>query len=207
LPTLDTNLSLIRSDNYTFGEKESTNDSVLLSIVSKIYRDVNMVTDATYTKSKSYVTDTQSDTTSIRASIDANFTRKLYGNFLFGLSWTSSDGTSTNTKEGATLITYRPGRFINITGSLRVSDIDSDTTTSEGILIDWLPVPALRLNLNYLHTYSELEPLTSDSLSWYGIWYITKFIDLQLTYVYTRNKQEKEDTSYNIGANLNCRFW
>ncbi|MFH1703721.1 MAG: hypothetical protein ABIB41_09910, partial [Nitrospirota bacterium] len=207
LPTLDTNLSLIRSDNYTFGEKDSTNDSVLLSIVSKLYKDVNMVTDATYTKSKSYITDTQTDTTAIRASIDTYFTRKLYGNFLLGLSWTSSEGTSIATREGTTLITYRPGRFINITGSFRISDIDGDITTSEGILMDWLPLPALRLNLNYLHTHSEVEPLTSDSLGWYGIWYITKFLDLQLTYVYTRTKQETDNTSYNIGANLNCRFW
>ena len=207
LPTLDTNLSLIRSDNYSFGEKETTNDSVLLSIVSKLYRDVNMVTDMAHTRSKSYVTDTRTNTTSIRGSVDAYLTPKLYGNLIYGLSWTSTEGTSISTKEGTTLITYRPGRFINITGTFRVSDTDGDTTTSEGILIDWLPLPALRLNLNYLHTHSALEPLTSDSLGWYGIWYITKFLDLQLTYVYTRTKQETDNTSYNIGANLNCRFW
>ncbi len=60
LPTLDTNLSFIRNDNYNFGEKETTNSSVLLSILSRLYRDVNMVTDIAYTRSKSYETETLS---------------------------------------------------------------------------------------------------------------------------------------------------
>jgi hypothetical protein len=210
LPTLDTNLSLIRNDNYNFGTKETTNNSVLLSIVSKLYREVNMVTDITYTRSKSYITDIKSDTSSIRGSIDAYLTRKLYGSFIYGWSRTSSsDDTSSNTAEGQTIITYRPGRFVNITGTLRVADTDDTTTTSEGMLIDWLPLPALRLNLNYLHSNSdsELEPSTRDLLSAYFIWYITKFLDLQVTYSYTQEEREQVAKKYSIGANLNCRFW
>ncbi len=208
LPTLDANLSLIRNDNYTFGEKETTNNSVLLSIVSKLYRDVNMVTDMGYTQSKSHITDIKSDTTSIRGSIDAHLTPKLYGSLIYGFSRiSSSDNTSADTTEGQTIITYRPGRFINITGTLRAMDVDGDTTTSEGILIDWLPLPALRLNLNYLHSNSDTEPTMSDLLSTYLIWYITKFLDLQITYSYTQEEREQVEKIYSIGANLNCRFW
>jgi len=206
LPTLDTNLSFIRSDTYNFSDKQTTNDSVLLSAISNLYRDVNMVTDLEYTQSKSHITDIRSTTKSIRGTVDALFTRKLHGNFIYGLSWISSGGTSSSTKEGTTILTYRPGRFISFTGSFRVSDSDGDTTTSEGVLIDWLPLPAIRLNLNYLHTRSEPGPSTIDSFIGYGIWYITKFIDLQLTYGYTRDKQETVTTSYNIGANLNVRL-
>jgi hypothetical protein len=208
LPTLDANLSLIRNDNYTFGEKETTNNSVLLSIVSKLYRDVNMVTDMGYTQSKSHITDIKSDTTSIRGSIDAHLTPKLYGSLIYGFSRiSSSDNTSADTTEGQTIITYRPGRFINITGTLRAMDIDGDTTTSEGILIDWLPLPALRLNLNYLHSNSDTEPTMSNLISTYLIWYITKFLDLQITYSYTQEEREQVEKIYSVGANLNCRFW
>jgi hypothetical protein len=208
LPTLDANLSLIRSDNYTFAAKETTNNSVLLSIVSKLYRDVNMVTDMGYTQSKSHITAIKSDTTSIRGSIDAYLTPKLYGSLIYGFSRvSSSDNTSADTTEGQTIITYRPGRFINITGTLRAMDIDGDTTTSEGILIDWLPLPALRLNLNYLHSNSDTEPTMSNLLSTYLIWYITKFLDLQVTYSYTQEEREQVEKIYSIGANLNCRFW
>jgi hypothetical protein len=208
LPTLDANLSLIRNDNYNFGEKDNTNNSVLLSIVAKLHKDVNMVTDTGYTRSKSYTNDTKSETTSIRGSIDANLTQKLYASLIYGFSRTStSDNTSVDTTEGQTIITYRPGRFINITGTLRAMDVDGDTTTSEGILIDWLPLPSLRLNLNYLHSNSEIEPTMSDILSAYLIWYITKFLDLQITYSYTREEREEVEKIHSIGANLNCRFW
>jgi len=208
LPTLNTNLSLIRNDSYNFGKKETTNKSVLLSALSKLYRDVNMVIDMGYTRSKSYITDVTSNTTSIRGSVDTHLTQRLYGSLIYGLSWTSSSNNmSSNTAEGQTIITYRPGRFVNITGSFRVADTDDTTTTSEAILVDWLPLPALRLNLNYQHTNSDLEPTTTDLLSAYLIWYITKFLDLQLTYSYTREERETLTENYSVGANLNCRFW
>ncbi len=212
IPTLDTNLSFIRSDNYNFGKKETTNNSILFSILSKLYRDVNMVTDMFFTRSKSYITDSISNTSSIRGSINATLTQKLYGSLLYGLSWTSTDNTSStssHTAEGQTIITYRPGRFINITGNLRVMNMDDGTTTSEGFLIDWLPLPAIRLNLNYLHSNSdaESEPSVRDLLSAYFIWYITKFLDLQVTYSYTREERETDTKNYTLGANLNARFW
>jgi hypothetical protein len=217
LPTLDTNLSFIRNDNYNFGEKETTNSSVLLSILSRLYRDVNMVTDIAYTRSKSYETETlssetTSNTTSIRGSIDATLTKKLYGSIAYGLSWISTEetsSTSSHAAEGQTIITYRPGRFINITGNLRVLNMEDGTTTSEGILFDWLPVPALRLNLNYVHSDSdaESEPSMRDLLSAYFIWYITKFLDLQVTYSYIREERETETKLYTFGANLNWRVW
>jgi hypothetical protein len=209
IPTLDTNLSFIRSDNYNLGKKETTNNSVLFSILSKLYKDVNMVTDMFYARSKSYITDSTSNTTSIRGSINATLTQRLYGNLIYGLSWTSDDDTSSHIAEGQTIITYRPGKFINVTGSLRVLDMDDGTTTSEGILVDWLPLPALRLNLNYLHSSSdaESEPSIKDLLSAYFIWYITKFLDLQVTYSYTREERETDTKNYTFGANLNCRIW
>ncbi len=72
--------------------------------------------------------------------------------------------------------------------------MEDGTTTSEGILVDWLPVPALRLNLNYVHSDSdaESEPSVRDLLSAYFIWYITKFLDLQVTYSYTREERETQ---------------
>jgi len=212
LPTLDTNLSFIRNDNYNLGEKQTTNDSVLLSILSKLYRDVNMVTDVAYTRSKSYETNTLSNTTSIRGSINATLTQRLYSSLAYGLSWISAENessTSSHTEEGQAIITYRPGRFINITGNLRVQNMDEGMTTSEGILVDWLPVPALRLNLNYMHSDSdaEAEPSVRDLFSAYLIWYITKFLDLQVTYSYALEKRDTELKNYTLGANLNWRVW
>lgn len=207
LPTLDTNLSVIRSESYSFGEKQSVNNSYLLSIGSRLYRNVNMITDVGYTQSKSYTTDTQSSIRSIRGALDAPLTKKLYGSLTYGFSWTSSDSSSSSSKDGSMILTYRPGRFVNLSGSFRVSETDGSRTASEGFFIDWLPLPAIRLNLSYQHSSTEPGPSISDSLSGYGIWYITKFMDARLTYSYTRNTNEKKTESYNVGGNLTCRFW
>jgi hypothetical protein len=207
LPTLDTTISLNRSDLYSFEEKQTTNDSYLLSIGSKLYRDLNMITDIGYTQSKSYTEDNQSSTVSIRGTLDARLTKKLYGNLTYGFSWASSDGSSSSSKDGSMIITYRPGQFINLSGSFKVSDSDGDTSASEGLSMDWLPLPAIRLDLSYQHGSTDSGASTSDSLSSYGIWYITKFMEVQLTYNYSRNAGEKESESHNFAGNLTCRFW
>ncbi len=206
LPTVDTTLSLIRSDRFSFGEKQSLNNSLLLSIGSRLYRDVNMITDMGYTDSKSYTAGSHLTSRFIRGSLDAFLTRKLTGNLIYGFNRQSSDSASSDSKEGGAIITYRPGRFINLSGSFRVSDIDGNTSTSEGVLIDWLPVPVLKVNLNYQHARSEPDSSTDNSLSGYGLWYITKFIDLRFTYNYTQSVREKKTETYTVGANLNCRF-
>ncbi len=206
LPTLDTNLSFIGSDSYSLGSKQSRNSSVLLSLGSRLYRDVNMITDIGYTESKSYSTGTVSDTGFVSGSLYAVLTRKLSGNLIYSFSRISSEDKSYDSTEGATIITYRPGRLINFSGSFRISNIGSDTNTSGGLLLDWLPLKTIRLNLNYQHSRSEPGPSVTDSLSSYGIWYITRFMDLRLTYNLTKNREVHETKTYNFGANLNCRF-
>ncbi|NOZ24844.1 MAG: hypothetical protein GXO94_01970 [Nitrospirae bacterium] len=206
LPTLDTTLSLIRTDRFSFGRKQSLNNSMLLSVGSRLFRDVNMITDIGYTETESFTGGVNLTSRFIRGSLDAFLTRKLTGNIIYGFTRQSSDNSSSDSKEGSTIITYRPGRFINISGSFRVSDTNGNTSTSEGLLIDWLPVPAFKLNLNYQHARTGPGAYTDNSLSGYGLWYITRFIDLRFTYNYTQSVRETETETYTVGANLNCRF-
>jgi hypothetical protein len=216
LPTLNTNLSLVRTYSYSFNEKQSMNDLYLLTIGSRLYKDVNMITDVGYTQGRTYAMpessatlateNTKSSTRYIRGTIDANLTPNLYTDLTYGFSSTSGS-TSSSLNEGAVIITYRPGQFVNITGTLRVSDANGDASTAEGFSIDWLVLPVIRLNLNYQHTDTEPGSTTNDSITSYARWYITKFLDLQLTYSYVRNVSDKTDETYNFGGNLTCRFW
>jgi hypothetical protein len=216
LPTLDTNLSLIRTYSYSFNEKQSMNDLYLLTIGSRLYKDVNMITDVGYTQARTYAMaessttpateNTKSSTRYIRGTIDAHLTPNLYTDLTYGFSSTSGS-TSSSSNDGSMIITYRPGQFINITGTFRVSDTNGDTSTAEGFLIDWLVLPAIRLNLNYEHRNTEPGSTTTDSISSYAMWYITKFLYVQLTYSYIRNMNDKKDETYNFGGNLTCRFW
>ncbi len=103
------------------------------------------------------------------------------------------------------IITYRPGKFFSVSGNFGVSGTDSETTSLEGVLIDWLFLPAVRMNMNYQHTNKEQERM--DSFSGYVIWYITKFLDLQFTYGYLRDVKETKNEIYSIGGNVICRLW
>jgi hypothetical protein len=150
--------------------------------------------------------DTSSSTRYIRGTIDATLTRKLSGNLTYGLSRTSGS-TSSFANDAILIMTYRPGRFISLTGSLRIKDTDDETTTSEEVLVDWLVLPAIRLNLNYQHAYSDEGPKKRDFVSSYFIWYITRFLDFQFSYSYTREIHEKKTEIYALVGNLTCRFW
>ncbi len=206
LPTLDAGFSLIKNDSFNFDEISSTGNSLLLSIGTKLYRDVNSITDFGYTRSKSFESESTTTSRHITGSIDAILNRKLSGNLSYGFNWTESEDTSPDSREGNAVLTYRPGRFININGSLGVSDSDGDLTTSEGILIDWLPVQAVRLNTSYQHSDSEPGPVKTDTFSGYAIYYVTKFADFRFTFSYAQKEQDTKTESYNFNTNINCRF-
>jgi len=206
LPTVDANLSLIRNDSYTFNDKSSTNDSVVLSVGSKLYRDVNMITDIGFTRSESYLNGTTSSTRRINGTIDALLTKTVSTTFNYDFSWNESDSTTSRSSNNTATVTYRPGRFINITANLGAAESSGDMTTTEGILVDWLPLPAIRMNVNYQHSDSDPGSVKSDTLNSIVTWYITKFADLRTTYGYTKTVDTVKTESVNIRTSLNCRF-
>jgi len=206
LPTLDSTLSLIRSDRYNFNEKQTTSNSAQLSVGSRLYSGVNMINDLGYTESKSYTSDTTSDSYSLTGSLDADITKKLSGILNYGYYRTLSGDESSTTKDLLTSISYQPGRYTSISANFSISDNDGDQTVTEGVLFDWLPLRVFRLNLSYQHSDVEPGPSKNDTINGYAIWYITKFADLRFAYGYTQRKEEVETESYSYNSNLNCRF-
>jgi hypothetical protein len=206
LPTLNANLSLVRSDSSSFSEKVSTNDSMVLSVGSRLYRDLNMITDVIYTRSHSFVSETDSSSQQLNGTLDALLTHKVSGTLTYHYSRSVSEGTPSDSKEASAFITYRTGKLLNITGNFKINDSDGETSTAEGILLDWLPLPAVRLNSNYQHIDSEPGPIRADTLNSYVIWYITKFANVRLINNYSRQVDDKEMENFSMSASLNCRF-
>jgi len=124
----------------------------------------------------------------------------------YGLSHTSSSGTSTDSNNASLVFNYRPARLINVSSNFTIQDTDGIMTTSEGLFADWIPLPSLRINLNYNHTNSDASPSRSDSFSSYLVWYITKFADLRFTYTYLETVDIDRTNSYGYNTFLNCRF-
>jgi len=214
LQTLTANLTLTRTYSYTFDEKQAMSDLYLVTFNAKLYKNLNMVTDIGYTKSNNYQvefepssTDTESSTKYINGTIEALLTPELSTNLRFGVARTSSDDISTATNDGGLVVTYRPGRFISFTGAFTISDADGDVSTREGIQMDWLFLPTIRFNALYEHSNSEPGSGKSDLVGGYVIWYITKFMNLQVTSRYSRIVENTKMETYTFGANLTCRFW
>ncbi len=206
LPTLDATLSILKNDTYQFNDKENERYSILLSVGSRLHRDVYMITDAAFNTSESLTNKTTSDTYQLDGSINANLNRKLSGSLNYGLSHTTSDGTSSDAKNASLIVNYRPARLINFSGNFRVVDADGIMTTSEGLLADWIPLPAIRINLNYVHTDSDASPSRRDSFSGYLVWYVAKFADLRFTYSYTETVDIDRTNTHGYNTYLNCRF-
>ncbi len=205
VPAIDANLSLIRSDRYDFGAKDSTDNSLLLSIGSRLYRYVNMITDLGYTLTDSFTSDTRSNSRFINGSLDVDFTRRLTGTFRYGFFSSRSDGTSSDSKKGAAVITYRPARLVNLSGRFEVSDSDGDTVTTEGVTVNLHPLPVIQLNMDYRHDNFSVSG-RRDRLGSSVTWLATKFIRARINYSYARDVREEKTENHSLNANLNIRF-
>lgn len=206
LPTLDAHLSAIRSESFNFGERQSTSHSLLLTLGTRLYREVNMTTDTGYSKTKNHQTDVTTTSEFIRGTIDARITRELFTHLTYGLNWTSSGETSTSARDGSVIVSYRPGRLISFSGNFRIRDTEDETTTTEGISASWLPVPVMRVVGSYQHRNVSPGPDTTDSVGTSVRWDVTKFIDVRVSLNYSRNVREVETESRNVSVNLNGRF-
>jgi len=209
-PTVDTNLTIHRSDRFTDNEKLSTSDALLLSANTKLHRDVNMVTDLGFSRSNDLVDNTTTSLSSIYGSLDARITRKMTGTLDYGYSITDTEGVSSTSKDFSTSLAYQAGRFINLSGNFAYAIFNNKEEIHESISVDWLPLPKIRLNADYEHSDSEGEAFTTktDSISGYGTIYITRFANIRVAYAYTRTDYGgvSETETHNIMTNLNCRF-
>jgi len=204
-PTVDANLSLIRSDRFDSGERSSTDNTVLLSVGSRLYRYVTMITDAGYTLTDSFASDTQSSSRFINGSLDVDFTRRMTGTFRYGFFSSRADGSSSDSKKGAAVITYRPARLVNLSGRFEVSDSDGDTVTTEGVTVNLYPLPVIQVNMDYRHDNFSGSG-TRDRLGGSLTWVVTKFIRARINYNYARDMREEKAENHTMNANLNMRF-
>jgi hypothetical protein len=212
LPTLGTNLIFTRNERFSFDEKATTENTVFLSVDSKLYRDIHMTTDLFHTQTDNFATkdnpdgESSSSSYAIRGIIDAVFTRELIGSFRYNLGWDSSDNEDSNDTQGfLARISYRPGRLINLSGVFSISSSNGDTTTTEVLGVDWLPLPAIKLSSSYRHSDFP-SGATLDTFTSTGNWTITKFLYAWISYNYRKSKEVSEFEDHSVTANLNCRF-
>ena len=206
IPTLNGNLSAIRNELFSFGTKTQVKDSFYLSLGTKLYKDLNMITDGVLTKTLNVQNNSESETRTITGTIDAAVTKKLNGSANYGFSTTTSGDTTSKTTNASTSVTYRAGKFISFSGDYNYIESGGNETVTEGVAVDWLPLPRIKLNAGYRHSVADVESTTSDSIDGYAVWYITRSIDLRVSYAYTQVVAVNNNETYKLTSNLNCRF-
>ncbi|MBI4843219.1 MAG: hypothetical protein HY809_02700 [Nitrospirae bacterium] len=202
IETLNASFSMVRGDSYQFEVKESTYDSAILSLGTRLYRDLNMVTDIGYSRSDS-VSGGDSTSRYISGSIDSVFTDKLEGSLSYNINWKSSGESEVQSKSSSAKITYRPGRFVNLSCDFNYSSNDAGSAMSEIITAEWRPVPVLQLNANYQHSSTSSASITKDVFSGNGTWHIKKFLHAQLSFLY---EKEGESTEQNVSTGMRLLF-
>jgi len=209
LATVDTSMTVLRSDSFIDKAKTSTNDSLLLSANTKLHRDVNMVTDIGFSKSKDLTDGSNTILSYIDGSLDARITRKMSATLNYGYSNSATDSASTISEDLSSTLNYQAGRFINFSGNFSFARSEGKEDISESIGVDWLPLPKIRLNADYQHSDSDgaANKTTTDSVSGYGTVYVTRFANIRFSYVYSHTDTgTNTQGSHNFNTNLNCRF-
>lgn len=201
LDTLDATFSATHGDQYSFSEKESSNNTLLLSTLAKLYQDVNMVTDLNYTTSKTYFPDMSTDAISVNGTVNAILTRKMNGTFNYAFSW-PSPGEGTN--QQTVVLVYHPGPLLNLMASFQFADTGTDRIFGQNYTIDWLPFPVLNINL----TLQALESgdMETQSGALQSRWQINRHFDLQFNYAISRQKATTKVDTYNASLFLAARF-
>ncbi|MFH1147938.1 MAG: hypothetical protein V1736_09565 [Pseudomonadota bacterium] len=206
LDTLDATLSATHGDQYSFSEKESSNNTLLVSTMARLYDDVNMITDVNYTNSKTYATDSIGDTGSINTisvngSINAVVTRRLNGILNYTFAWPSA-GEDTN--QQTIVLVYHPGPLLNLMASYQFADTGGGRIFQQNYTVDWLPVPVLNMNL----TLQDLESgdTETQSVALQTRWQINRHFDLQFNYAVGRQETTRKVYTCNASLFLAARF-
>lgn len=207
LPTLDATLSLTRTDSSSFGEKQTLQDMALLSVGTRIYRGLNLITDTGASSSHGYGANPSSHARFLRGVVDATVTRSFFATMRYGVAWTTSAGKLSVTRDGSAVFTYRPGALINISAPLRAVETDGVRTTSKGVSVDWLPFPAVRLSASGLRTDSEQDATVVDALTGTVAWVVAKSVNAGFAYQYTTRQMATDRTATTLyGANITGKF-
>jgi hypothetical protein len=206
LPTLDTNLAFVRTENYRLQERESTTLTALLTIGTKLYPGVDMVTDMGYGTKESFTADTITDTYFINGNLNAKITDRLSGNLIYGIDWNTTDGETIKSDVWDVYLTYQPGKRISFSGNFQTATTESSQTTRQQIFIDWIPVRSVRLSGNYQHRESKPGPVINDQAYAAVNWTINRYLAFNYSLNYTADRNSMEEETYRFNAVIRGRF-
>jgi hypothetical protein len=203
LSTLVVNLSAIRSELESFGNHTLTSDSVFLSINARLLNNLSSITESGYLRSLIYQPKSENKSFYFRERIDSYLTKSLYFSILIDLN-KYFEPHDELTKSLSFSLNYRPGRLFTISSLINYADTRDGSTYSQGLILDWAPVPVLRLNLGWDRSKQVLT--RTNNLRGYVMWQISRYMNLHLGVNYSRATNSQTTENYYFTSTLTWNF-
>lgn len=218
-------LSLNRVENFLYNEKldkiqkSTIDDSLILNISSKIYKELQWTSDNGFRKSESYINNSTSKGIFTNHLINIPLTRKV--SWYLNTSWERNTVENLNGKTQqsqnyrlSSYITYRPGTALNFSYGLNFNRAKFEKEKKEyfahNFYINWRITRVLLLTSGL--NFYEYKPEGNRGWGINGIisWYPRKFLDFRLMYNLVNTKvdssMQKETSLENISLWVNFRF-
>lgn len=209
-------LSLNRIENYLYNpdrdevEKATRDDTLVLNINTKLYKEVQWVWDNSLRRSENYISNSTTRAFSMTHLINVPLTRRVSVYINYGFDRTAiqqepQDRSYTSQKYGI-FVTYRPGSALNLSYNFNYQKAEENRSITQNMYVNWRITRAVLLNSGI--GFSETKPDGTKTWNFNGnlVWYPRKFLDFRLIYNLSSYKQEKKTASQNIGLWLNFRF-
>lgn len=207
LRDLNANMVLSRTESMSFEVKGSTNDSIFLTVGTRLHRDLNMVTDIGYTRTENLVSMSGSSSKFLSGVIDTDLTSQLACTLRYSFDWRTTDAEQAQSRSGSASVRYRPGRFVNLSGDINYSSSSEGSSVIREVFVaDWRPIPVIQLSTTYLHSDSQPSNFTTDSMLLSGTWHIKQFANFQASYSHELRQEEHKSENNSVNAGLSLRF-
>jgi hypothetical protein len=101
---------------------------------------------------------------------------------------------------------WRPTQRVNTSYTLASSDSGGNQILSHSVVVDWLLTSALHVHT--VASRASFEPDGGNETSFLGriVYYVNRYIDLQVAYAVTNSDRELKTTSQTLNLFFNGRF-
>ncbi|WP_456431528.1 hypothetical protein [Thermosulfuriphilus sp.] len=205
LDTLSLSTGLTHSVSQVGGADQSSSDSLTVSTTARLYPDLDLRWDLTYTQSHSYESDTDTTGLSSRINLTARIRPSLTVNTLYNYTQSKTSGATTSeatSHDFSVDASWRASDVVLIRVAEAVSWSDTeDTTYSINGSFWWAISPKVQFNVQY--SGSRSGDTTSDQYSVFLSWSISQYLSLKTNYSWAKSDNQ---TQWTWMINLTASF-
>jgi hypothetical protein len=193
LSTLTSSLTLSHNDNRGNSKIETRTDMGSLNVSARLYRDLNVDSTYSLTKTQDFLTDQKTLTHSATINASALLTPRLNATLSYAIRWLQTEQPQQNTTDLTNSLnssfTYTISRFLNLTARYDFLTSNDVTAFNQDYRVDWSPTPKLSGFVGYhrMQQDSNGEKTSSDAVNVNARWNISRYLNLETNFIFFTN--------------------